>query len=57
VVWDARPLDYVPIVVLLCIVIGIGIYPSALGHVVNQVVLTLTSTITGQEANAYGYVG
>jgi NADH-quinone oxidoreductase subunit M len=44
---DARALEYVPIVLFLGLIILIGVYPSALGDLVNQTVQTFVTRIGG----------
>ena len=44
---DARPIEYVPMVCLLALVILIGVYPAILGDVINITVIDIVSKIGG----------
>jgi NADH-quinone oxidoreductase subunit M len=44
---DAKAIEYVPMVVLTALVILIGVYPSILGDLVNQTVLSYVTRIGG----------
>jgi NADH-quinone oxidoreductase subunit M len=44
---DARPIEYVPMVCLLGLIILIGVYPAILGDVINTTVIDIVSKIGG----------